>query len=348
MQYSLQNIFYVLLSVAVIITGLVLAKDVFATVMFAVLFTLALTPLCNRLENLGLKKTLSIIVVYFIIAAVLTTLVFLFSVTFANIYDELPAIRVKIDSGLNSLEQNINDLTGVSDQKIQSELKENQSKILSPLWNFVENSISASFSTIGNIFLSALYTFLLLYYRKGIKKVLFRRLDNEQKKDRSELIADLLSVIQAYASSMLIVMIILSVINSIGLWIIGIDYPVFWGVLAGILVIIPYIGTTLGGLLPFLYAMATTDTVWQPVAVVIMYFAVQQIEGNLITPRIVGNKIHVNALTIILAMIVGGLIWGLAGLILALPVVAVLRTIFIRYEPTKNLGLLMSGDLGDK
>lgn len=348
MKFSLQNIFYLLITLGLFIMGLVLAKDVLAPLMFAVLFSLALTPLCNRLEKLGVRKTFSIMLVFLIITIVLTSLILLFSVTFANIYNELPAIRVKIDTGLNSIEQNINDITGFTDEKIQSEIKENQSRFLSPLWKFIEGSISASFMTIGNIFLAALYTFLLLYYRKGIRKVLFRRLDKEQKKDRSELITELLDVIKAYASSMLIVMTILSIINSIGLWIIGIDYPIFWGVLAGILVIIPYIGTTLGGLLPFLYALATTDTIWQPAAVVIMYFTVQQIEGNLITPNIVGNKIHVNALTIILAMIFGGLVWGLTGLILALPIVAALRTILVRYESTKNIGLLMSGDLGDK
>lgn len=348
MQITLQKVCFLLLTLGLIIAGLVIAKDVIGPVIFAGLFTLALVPFCNKFESWGVNKTLSIIIVFLIIIVVLVLLLTLFSITFAHIYQELPEIRVKIDSGLNALEQYVNDLTGITDEKIQSEIQENKSRILSPLWKFIENSISASFLTIGNIFLTILYTFLLLYYRKGIYKIFVRKLDEDRKKKRTVLLKEIIEVIKAYTQSMLIVMVVLSTINSIGLWIIGIDYPVFWGVLAGILVIIPYIGTTLGGLLPFLYAMATTDTIWQPIAIVIMYFTVQQIEGNFITPNIVGNKVHVNALTVILAMILGGLIWGLSGLILALPVVAVLRTILVQFEDTKNLGLLMSGDLGNK
>src|SRR5690606_29821586 len=106
----------------------------------------------------------------------------------------------------------------------------------------------------------------LLYYRKGIRTVLFKNKNAAQQKDLSALITEVLDVIRSYAGSMLIVIGILGIVNSIGLWIIGIDYPFFWGILAGVLVVIPYIGTTLGGVLPFLYALATTDTVWQPLA----------------------------------------------------------------------------------
>lgn len=348
MELTIQRFFYILASIGLIIVGLIVTEAVVLPLIFAILFALMMTPLCNRFERSGVGRSLSIILVFLITITSVGIIITLFSMTFANIYKDLPEIQVKIDSGFNRLENNINEWTGYSDARIENDIAENRSKILRPLWNFVEGSVSASFMTIGNFFLTMIYVFLLLYYRKGIKRVLLKKLSSKDKNDRKSLFTEIQEVINSYALSMLIVMGVLGIINSIGLWIIGIDYPFFWGFLAGLLVVIPYIGTTLGGLMPFLYALATTDTAWQPIAIVIMYFTVQQIEGNFITPKIVGSNINVNALTIILAMIAGGLIWSLAGLILALPMVAVARTIFVRYDETRKIGLLMSSSISDK
>ena len=113
-------------------------------------------------------------------------------------------------------------------------------------------------------------------------------------------------------------MLILGVLNSFGLWLIGIDYPVFWGFLGAFLAIIPYIGTAIGGLLPFLYALATTSTLWQPMAVIGWFVLVQQIEGNLITPKVLGSSVKVNPFAAIFALFFGGYLWGIPGLILAI------------------------------
>ncbi|UKN03832.1 AI-2E family transporter [Paracrocinitomix mangrovi] len=348
MKLSLQNITYLLLSLSIVIVGLIVAKSVLVPLVFALIFTLALTPICNKLESWGFNTVLAIITTFISVTAIIGIVVTLFSVTFVDIYKELPEIQDKIDAGLVKIENSVNDITGLSDETLEDRIEENKSKILSPLWKFVEGSISSSLAVIGNSLLCLLYTFLLLYYRKGVLKILLNKLSASQKKDRTELLDQIQSVINSYFLGLVIVMLILGTINSLGLWIIGIDYPFFWGFLAGVLVVIPYIGTTLGGVLPFLYALATTDTMWQPIAIVIMYFTVQQIEGNFITPNIVGSKVQVNALTIIVGMIIGGMIWGIAGLILALPLIAILRTVFVRYEATEKLGLLMSEKVSEK
>lgn len=342
MTFTLEKIFFILASLGLGLGVLVLAKPVLTPLVFAVLLALALSPLCSKLERRGMNRLFAIITTYLIITLSIALVITTLSITFANIYQELPEIRGKIESGLLNLQHKVAEWAQVSDEHFASRIRDNQSEWLSPFWQFLESSLSSSVVALGNIFLTGLYTFLLLYYRRGIRRVLFRRLSDRQQDDRKELLQEVQDVIKGYFSSFLVVMLVLSIINSVGLWIIGIDYPIFWGFLAGLLVIIPYIGTTLGGIFPFLYALATTDTVWQPVAIAVMYYAVQQIEGNFITPKIVGSKVQVNAFTVIFTMILGAFIWGLPGIVLALPLVAVLRTVLVRYESSRSIGLLMS------
>ncbi len=135
--------------------------------------------------------------------------------------------------------------------------------------------------------------------------------------------------------------------SSAGLAIIGIRHALFWGFLAATLAIIPYVGTFLGGLLPFLYALATASHSWQPVAVVILFGTVQALEGNLITPNVVGSTVKVNPLAAIVALLVGAKIWGIAGMVLSLPATALLKEYLKQFDTWKPVGFLLSDEIAE-
>jgi predicted PurR-regulated permease PerM len=154
-------------------------------------------------------------------------------------------------------------------------------------------------------------------------------------------------LIQKYLVGVGMVMLLLAIVNSIGLMIIGIEYAAFWGVLAGLLAIIPYIGSIIGGALPFLFALATTGTTWQPLAVIAFYVIIQQIEGNIITPKVVGNQVNINPLISIIGLLVFGLYWGIGGIILALPIISIFKLIFEHFEVTEPIAKLMGTELSE-
>ncbi|NNE77615.1 MAG: AI-2E family transporter, partial [Pricia sp.] len=122
----------------------------------------------------------------------------------------------------------------------------------------------------------------------------------------------------------------------------------FWGFLAGFLEIVPYVGTTIGGILPVFYMLMVSDTLWQPLAVIGLYILVQQIEGNIISPNIMGPSIKINPMFIILGLFVGGIVWGISGMILALPILAVSKEIFRSFDATEPLSYLMENGLARK
>ena len=133
-----------------------------------------------------------------------------------------------------------------------------------------------------------------------------------------------------------------------GLWLIGVPYPFFWGFLAGFLEIIPYVGTTIGGLLPLTYMLMVSDSLWQPLAVLVWYIIVQQLEGNLISPNVMGSSIKVNPLFIIMGLFLGGFIWGVSGMILALPILAISKEIFRSFDVLVPFSYLMEDGLSRK
>jgi predicted PurR-regulated permease PerM len=97
-----------------------------------------------------------------------------------------------------------------------------------------------------------------------------------------------------------------------------------------------------------MYSIATATVWWQPLAVVALYFSVQQIEGNLITPYVVGSNVKINPLIAIISLLIGGVIWGVAGIVLAIPMAAIFKLIFDHVDSLKPVGALMSNDLHKK
>jgi len=145
-----------------------------------------------------------------------------------------------------------------------------------------------------------------------------------------------------------LLMLILGTLNTIGLLIVGIDYAFFFGFLAAILAIIPYIGTFLGGLLPTLYAFMSYDSYWYPIGVIIVFWFVQTLEGNFLSPKIVGGNLNLNAMTALISLIAGGFLWGISGMILFLPFMAIFKVFCENYEELHPIAELMSDQSGDK
>ncbi len=140
---------------------------------------------------------------------------------------------------------------------------------------------------------------------------------------------------------MVILTVIIGLANSINLLIIGIDNPFLFGFLGATLAIIPYIGTTMGAIIPVIYAFVSYDSIWTAVAVAILFWAVQLVTDNFLTPRIVGGSLQINALTAILSLFIGAALWGLAGMILFLPFAAMLKVVCEEIEELKPIALII-------
>lgn len=342
---SLQKIAYLLIILGVFIYISIAAKSIILPLVFAALFAFLLKPICCKIEKIVAARGIATLLSFFVILLPLVGVIMLFSMQFADVYSDLPAIGRKLEEGVNNAFLWVNQRIGFTNASSKEWMSENASQLMSAPMFFIGQSISSSTAFVANFLLFLLYTFFLLLYRSSIKQFVLLQFSEERRDKMEMVIIKIQTVIQKYLSGMGLVMAILGVMNSIGLLLIGVDYALFWGFLAAFLAIIPYAGTFIGGFLPFVYSLATTDTFIQPAMVVVLFGVVQTLEGNIITPKIVGSSVKINPLAAILALVTGGFLWGIAGLVIALPAIAVLRVMMSQIDFLKPLSILLSNDI---
>jgi predicted PurR-regulated permease PerM len=268
--------------------------------------------------------------------------IFLFSNQIIRLSESLTDFKGKILEVFADVTFYLNTNIGFFPQLERGELLENIKNWLTESGGTL---LSQTFSGTANIIVGLLtaliFTFLVLIYRKGLVRALVSFYPREKRGKAFRMFQSVQKVGKQYLVGMIVIMLILGFVNSVGLWIIGIDSPFLFGFLAGFLAIIPYVGTLVGAAIPILYAFMTYDSVWMPITIAIFFWFVQFIESNFLSPTIVGGNLKINAFTSILSIIIGASIWGIAGMILFLPFAAIFKVICKEHEELKPVALLI-------
>ncbi len=346
--FSIQKLAYLLIILVIFIYVLYIGKNILAPLAFGCVFAFMLKPICQKVEKYIPHRAASIFITFVIGLVPLVGLISLTYLQLADVIQNMDSIKKTMQEGFEALLSKINTEFGISRAESEEMLSDNKGSIVQKPLSYLGTTLSQSSSILINFFLTIIYTFLLLLYRSSLKNFYLIQFGRNVQDGAEEVLERVQTVIQKYLYGLLLVIVILGVLNSIGLMIIGIEYAIFWGFLAAVLAIIPYIGTALGGMMPFMYAMTTTDEFWQPIAVIVLFMIVQFVEGNLITPKVVGSSIKVNPLAAILALIIGGSIWGVSGLILSLPLIAIIRIIFQQVDVLKPISVLLGDEIYKK
>ena len=341
----LQNIYYLL--IIVFISGYILyiGAPIIIPIIFAVLVAVFLNPLDNKIRPIVKVKWLSIVLSFLALIVPFILITTLFSFQLVNIFESLPSISEGLNDGLDKLVKRINKLNPSLNLDSESLIDKGEESDLKGPLKIVAQGLASTSTIIASTGLVFIIAFLLMYYKASFKRFIIQSFDKSTRPDIKETLHEIKDTIQSYIGGLGLVVVILSTLNTIGLTLIGIEHVLFWGCLAGVLAIIPYIGTLLGGLLPFIFALSSAEASWQPYAVIAYYLVIQQIEGNFITPKIVGDKVDINPLFAILALLFFGSFWGIAGVILALPLISILKIILGQLERTQALSVLMSSDI---
>ncbi|GAA4130312.1 hypothetical protein GCM10022250_21060 [Flavobacterium chungbukense] len=193
-----------------------------------------------------------------------------------------------------------------------------------------------------------IYTFLFLIYKEHFKLFLAKLI----RKENHPVLVDILSQIKVsinnYIVSLIIEMIVVSVLTSLGLWIIGIKYFILLGLITGILNLIPYIGILIAGIITVLASLTGSAEFSMILGILIVNVIVQFIDNNLLVPLIINSKVEINAFVSIMGIIIGGAAAGIAGMFLAIPLLAILKIIFDRIESLAPWGYLMGNHVPRK
>ncbi|HEV9036622.1 MAG TPA: AI-2E family transporter [Puia sp.] len=317
------------------------AEDVIVPLLFAAIFSSLLFPLCFRLEGWGCHKGVASFLA--VLAAGVATAAFLGIVLMQvmHLAGQGPQFVTRLSQLLDHMENVIAQHLHVGKSTTADHVHLMLSKLLDNSSAYFSSTMSFTTNMISQFLLILLFSFFLLYLRVFFLEFFYKAFASSEKTLIDETMQKIYTVIQNYLLGLLKVIAIIGTLNSIGLWALGIESPLFFGFLGGILVIIPYIGILIGSALPIVVALVTKDSYWYAVGVMGVFLFVHILEGNVITPYVVGSKVSINPLAAVFSLLLFGKLWGLSGLILALPVTAICKIIFDTLPGFKAVGFLL-------
>jgi predicted PurR-regulated permease PerM len=332
---------FVLLLIIVIVFILIIGRSILVPLFLAGIISVLLTPFSNWLEKKKISRifstTISLVSGIFLILGLFTFVIFQiasFTKDLDNVGEKLNSYLTEID---NFLTEFLNIETGIGQGINQDYLIELLQSNSSNLAEFLLGTLGS----LSSIVLLPVFIFFFLLYRDHLTAfiaALYISHDNEKIKLE---IRNLRKVIQNYIIGIFKVMAILAILNTAALFGLGIKHAIFFGVFAALLNIIPYLGPFLGAILPTVFAFLTKDGLFYPIGVVVAFQIIQLIESNFLTPKIVGSNVNLNAFATFLGLLVGASIWGVIGMILIIPTLAVLKKIFELSESTMPFAMLL-------
>ncbi len=318
--------------------------DILVPLAFAAFLAILLNPLCNWLQQHKFGRGLSIVTAMLIALIVITGVFYFLSTQIMQFGDALPTLEKKFSSLTLHLKewiaQNFNVPVTKQDQMVNETL--NNSRAM------VGKTLNGLLGTLGVIVLLPVYIFFMLLYKTLILNFLYEVFSEENSKKVGEILSETKGAIQSYIIGLLIETTIVAILNSAALLLLGVKYGILIGCIGAILNLIPYLGGIVAIALPVLMATVTKDGYSTQLGVIIAYIVIQFIDNNILVPRIVSSKVQINALMSIIVVLLGNQLWGLSGMFLSIPFVAVLKIIFDRIDELKPWGKLLGDNIPTK
>ena len=338
---SIDRIWKILLTLILLFYSAIEAQDILLPIILSVFLAILLNPISSFFSNkLRFNHVLSIITAMILVSSLFGIGVYYISFQAKGLIMDLPNLTNQLNSMLNNFGEMIEDFGIPLVVDFSELLKENTDQILSSGGEFIGKALSVTSDFISFFSLVPIYVFFILLYKENFKAFL-QLVDRSNDQSLANISHEVNLMVHNYIIGLSIVIGIVAVLNSIGFLALGLQYAIFMGVLSAILTIIPYIGIFIGGLLPVMVALLTKDSLFYPLAVIVLIAIVQFLEGNFITPNIIGSKVNVNPLAAIVALIIGAKVWGILGMILAIPVTGITKIIFSHYEGLKPYAILL-------
>ncbi len=207
--------------------------------------------------------------------------------------------------------------------------------------NIAQMMLGSMSSFLSSCILLLVYFIFLLYYRSHIKTFLVKLTPKSQQTEMQEIIQKVATVSQQYLIGLSKMIFLLWVMYGIGFSIIGVENAIFFAIMCGLLEIVPFVGNIIGTSLTVLIAAINGANSQLLFGIVIVYGIVQFIQGWVLEPLIVGSQVKINSLFTIIALVLGELLWGIPGIILAIPLTAMFKIVCDHIEALKPYGFLI-------
>lgn len=331
---------YLLISVLLCFL-LYFGKALFVPLFYGLFIAIVLYPFCHWLEKHHVPKTLAITAGLLIVLILFGLLVWLVLLQFNAFRHDLPELNKKVGPSLSQFQQwlwlNFNITVAAQNDWWENSL----SKISDISAGFLAGTFNRTVAALFSIFIIPIFAALFLYNRQDF--ILFlEKLAGERYQDKiHSILHQTLHTYSSFIKGMVLVYIIVGMLNSIGLLALGINHAILFGFLTAVMTIIPYFGIFISALLPITIAWITKDSIWYPLAVVAIFAFVQYLEANVIFPKVVATQLNLSTWATLVAIIAGGILWGVSGMILFIPFVGILKMVSDYIPEWEALNILL-------
>jgi predicted PurR-regulated permease PerM len=335
-RWNLQMLQYIVYGSVILFFG----RDIFIPISFALLISFILYPVCTWMQRRGAGKLTAIIIALSLLVVIGLLLITLLVTQALSFLREWPALQTKFTTVAETVSQLIADRGITKEQQsdwLYSVVNQAGGKALQVL----SDTVSASVFSAVMLVLIPVYTILILYYRHQWMEIIYRIFPDERRDSLQKVVTLTIETYYNFIKGMGIVYLIVGTLNSIGLLLLGVPHAVLFGFIASVLTFIPYVGITIGSLLPIAMAWVTYDSIWYPIGIIGIFTFVQYLEANIIFPLAVSQRLNVNTFVMLIAIFTGGLLWGMAGMILFVPFVGILKLIADHNPRWKTISMML-------
>ena len=351
MSNAIRYPFYVRLScILVSLIGITyifsVGQSILTPILLSFLFAVLLLPIDHFINSkLRFPHTLSVAITVLIFICFIVSILAVLSYQISDIASDFDKINKNANIFITDVQKHIRTNFNISlweQRKYMNDVAEDSVKKGKETIGTTLSSVS---DTLIDLTLIPIYTFLILLYRTHFITFLVKLFRKEYHSKLREILGQIKVSVQSYISGLLLEMIFVSILTGAGLYFIGIKYFILLGILTGILNLIPYIGILIAGVLTVIASLTGTPDASIIIGIVVVNAIVQLIDNNILVPLIISSKVQINALVSIVGIIIGGALAGIAGMFLAIPILAILKIIFDRTENLEAWGYLMGNDV---
>ena len=333
---SIKILLLVLLSVAVLYYG----KSFLVPLLMAALLSMLVLPLCMRLEK-KTNKAIAVILSVLVLLGAVAIIVSIVSAQVADISDNAEQIERNISEKVKKVQVFITKSLGIPEQRQQEIIQQQQQSSSGKMASFISWFFSSLGALLTNFIIVLVYIFLFLYFRDHLKRFILNIVPHQEQENTRTILHDVRRVAQKYLTGLAIMIACLWVMYGIGFSIIGVKHALFYAVLCGLLEIVPFVGNLTGVTITAIMSLAQGGSSSLLIGIIVTYGIVQFTQSYILEPLVVGRGISIHPVFTIIGIVGGEQLWGISGMILALPLLGIIKIICDHIEPLKPFGYLI-------
>lgn len=332
-----------LLSICIIFMILYVGQEFLKPFAFSCLLAILLISPCSFFERQGFPRGIACIISLLLALLIFFVVFYFISNSLLGFRSELPLMIQNLNDSIHQLESSIQQKFNISTEKMQQLISTSSGKVLPSTYSI----INTTFNTVTSVFFVSVVifitTFLLLLYRNLIVLFFTSLFAAEYTDQIIGMFSRMRFVIRGYIVGLFIEMIVVATAYCAALFIIGVKYALLLGVIGAILNLIPYLGIFMALILSALITLTTSSPskiIWIIVSLLVIHLT----DSNILLPKIVGSKVKLNALVTIIGVIIGSTLWGIPGMFMAVPIMAIMKVFFESIEPLQPFAIIMGDD----